>query len=115
MNPIPLTETQMAELFRLRAENAALKEQVAQLQGACQLQLNINDTLHLKLQGRQSKSAALEEALEKIIGHDKYVMFQRCPDCDYNCAGECKDMPISDYGKLAQEALATVKGELNED
>jgi hypothetical protein len=31
MTPIPLTETQMAELFRLRSENAALKEQVAQL------------------------------------------------------------------------------------
>lgn len=28
--PIPLTETQMAELFRLRAENEALKQQVEQ-------------------------------------------------------------------------------------
>jgi hypothetical protein len=31
MTPIPLTETQMAELFRLRAENAALKDQIKQL------------------------------------------------------------------------------------
>lgn len=62
-----------------------------------------------QLTAEQSKVKVLTDALEKIIGHDKYVMFQRCPDCDYNCAGECKDMPISDYGKLAQEAIAFVK------
>ena len=50
----------------IQAENAALKEQVAQLQGACQLQLNINDTLHLKLQGRQSKVKVLTDALESV-------------------------------------------------
>ena len=31
MTPIPLTETQMAELFRLRAENATLQTEIAEL------------------------------------------------------------------------------------
>ena len=74
MKPIPLTETQMAELFRLRAENAALKDRVAQLQGAYQLQLNINDTLHLKLQGMQSRSAALVDALETYFKQYPHMM-----------------------------------------
>ena len=51
----------------------------------------------------------LRAALEEVIAHDKYVMHQRCPDCDYMCKGECRDMPISEYGKIAQAALTRRK------
>ena len=102
-----------AQVAKLQAENAVLKEQVAQLQRVLEIESTIrgNADSAVKIAALQSKSAALVDALEKIIGHDKWVMFQRCPDCDHNCAGECKDMQLSDYGNIAVAALAAFKGE----
>lgn len=104
---------QQSTLTELQAENAALKEQVAQLESdnkmLCESFSTASVNMKKTISTLQSKSAALVDALGKIIGHDKWVMFQRCPDCDYNCAGQCKDTPISEYGKIAEAALAAFK------
>ena len=68
MTPIPLTETQMAELFRLRAENAALKEQVAQL-----IELNNNLISHRTEQYETiTQQADVIEQMREALRHYAY-------------------------------------------
>ena len=71
MTPIPLTETQMAELFRLRAENAALKDQIKQLrieadfnfeqyQDAGRLMFELKEITEQQAEAIRLKDAALD-------------------------------------------------------
>ena len=76
MTPIPLTETQMAELFRLRAENAALKEQVALYAGiddekACIAHLldRANETIAQQAEAIRLKDVALRVAQLYLDGN----------------------------------------------
>ena len=54
----------------------------------------------------QAREQQLRDALENIKAHDEYVMWNRCPDCDYGCKGVCKDMPHSEVGKIAIKSIA---------
>ena len=66
MTPIPLTETQMAELFRLRAENATLQTEIAELRirmNAYQQAWN-SDELEKSL---SVENAALKEQVAQLI------------------------------------------------
>jgi hypothetical protein len=80
----------------LQASYNFTKEQIKEL-----------EKLRADLAEREAEIAKLREALATVVRHDEYVMFQRCPDCDYKCSGTCKDMPHSDYGKIAMKALST--------
>lgn len=71
---MPISKVLHNELNTLRAENAALKEQVAQLQTehadislVSQLHYDQNLSLRQQLTTLQSKSAALVDALEKAV------------------------------------------------
>ena len=106
-------EHQLKRIVELAAERDAMKYE---WQAACSLVAEMHKAAVGDYQGctngvvediadLKAERDRLRAALEKVIAHDKYVMHQRCPDCDYMCKGECRDMPISQYGKIAQEAL----------
>lgn len=70
MSPIPLTETQMAELFRLRAENAALQTEIAELR------IRMNAYQQAWNSDELEKSLSVENAaLKEQMAHIKEIEF----------------------------------------
>lgn len=101
--PIPLTETQMAELFRLRQRVAELEKQ---LESAYKT-VDANWVSHQQLVKLTSERDALKQQRDELLAAAEAIEIdaEECLDFD-----ECTAMlvPIDTYHKL-MEAIASVK------
>ena len=75
MKPIPLTETQMAELFRLREENAEQKKRIAELGEMYNHMSSSFFTQHNQLTAAQQQNAKLISDMDRL-----YKMLLSEPD-----------------------------------
>ena len=98
MPPIPLTETQMAELFRLRSENAALKEQVAQLKSSVQHEADCVDSAAAEI----NRQAAENDKLKETIAQQAEAIRLKDAALDW-CIGEF-NLRLDDID-LSQETI----------
>ncbi len=90
-------------------EIARMSVRLAEAQQTCIDHAEIQSFLHASNVKLRAALVECVEAFSEIIEEDQTVMFNRCPDCDYNCKGVCKDMPLSNIGKVADKALTNAR------
>lgn len=103
MTPIPLTETQMAELFRLRAENATLQTEIAELR------IRMNAYQQAWNSDELEKSFSVENAALKEQVAQLKSSVQHEADCFDSAAAEINRQASENYKlkeTIAQQAKA---------
>jgi hypothetical protein len=76
----------------------------------CQDRIEDHDVKYVRsdlIESALAENKRLRDALLRQIEHDKYVSYERCPDCDYptKCSRTTGCLEIKSHSPIAEEAL----------